>query len=156
VAQVEGEIVIERPVEEVFDFVADERNEPRYNRRMSSAELLTPEPITSGSRFHAELRMMGRPIDMTVEFTEFERPRLLGSRTQSLPRGRRGLSMLTEGSLTFDEVAEGTRLRWSWQVETPGAMRLAAPLIKRMGQHQERQIWRALKRLLEEQRGPKR
>ena len=29
--RIEGEIVIKRPVEEVFDFVADERNEPRYN-----------------------------------------------------------------------------------------------------------------------------
>ena len=28
-----GEIVIERRVEEVFDFVSDECNEPRYNRR---------------------------------------------------------------------------------------------------------------------------
>jgi hypothetical protein len=32
--QVEGEIDIHRPVQEVFDFVADERNEPRYNARM--------------------------------------------------------------------------------------------------------------------------
>jgi hypothetical protein len=28
-AHIEGEILIRRPVEEVFDFVADERNEPR-------------------------------------------------------------------------------------------------------------------------------
>jgi hypothetical protein len=34
VAHIEGEIIMQRPVEEVFDFVADERNEPRYNRRM--------------------------------------------------------------------------------------------------------------------------
>jgi hypothetical protein len=35
--RVEGEIVINRPVEEVFDFVADERNEPRYNSRIRGA-----------------------------------------------------------------------------------------------------------------------
>jgi len=29
--RIDGQIVIARPVEEVFDFVADERNEPRYN-----------------------------------------------------------------------------------------------------------------------------
>jgi uncharacterized membrane protein len=29
--RVTGEIVIERPIDEVFDFVADERNEPQYN-----------------------------------------------------------------------------------------------------------------------------
>jgi hypothetical protein len=32
-ARIEGELVIERPVEEVFDFVPGERNEPRYNPR---------------------------------------------------------------------------------------------------------------------------
>ncbi len=37
-AQIEGEIVIERPIEEVFDFVADECNEPLYNVEMVSAE----------------------------------------------------------------------------------------------------------------------
>jgi hypothetical protein len=35
--RIEGEIVINRPLEEVFDFVADERNEPRYNPRMLRA-----------------------------------------------------------------------------------------------------------------------
>jgi len=28
-----------RPADEVFDFVADERNEPRYNPRMARTEL---------------------------------------------------------------------------------------------------------------------
>jgi hypothetical protein len=32
VALIEGQILIRRPVEVLFDFVADERNEPRYNR----------------------------------------------------------------------------------------------------------------------------
>jgi hypothetical protein len=33
--QIRGETVIARPVGEVFDFVADERNEPKYNPHMS-------------------------------------------------------------------------------------------------------------------------
>ena len=36
-AQIQGEVFIRRPVEEVFDFVADERNEPTYNRNMLSS-----------------------------------------------------------------------------------------------------------------------
>jgi hypothetical protein len=55
-ARIEGEIIVERPVEEVFDFVADVRNEPRYNPRMLSAELVSEEPIGSGSRFRTELK----------------------------------------------------------------------------------------------------
>ena len=65
-AQVEGEIVIRRPVEEVFDYVADERHEPNFNSRMSRVELLTPEPIGAGSRFGVEMTMMRRVFDMTV------------------------------------------------------------------------------------------
>jgi hypothetical protein len=150
-AQVEGEIVIGRPVEEVFDYVADERHEPNFNTRMSRVELLTPEPIGVGSRFGVEMTMMRRVFDMTVEFTAFERPRLLGSTSHSLPRGGNGRPLLTAGSLTFDTVPEGTRMRWSWQVETPGAMRLLVPLVARMGRRQERRVWGSLKRLLEEQ-----
>jgi len=150
-AQVEGEIVIRRPVEEVFDYVADERHEPNFNTRMSRVELLTPEPIGVGSRFGVEMTIMRRVFDMTVELTAFERPRLLGSTSHSLPRGGKGRPLLTAGSLTFDPVPEGTRMRWSWQVETPGAMRLLVPLVARMGRRQERRVWGNLKRVLEEQ-----
>ena len=153
-AQIEGEIMIRRPVGEVFDFVADVRNEPRYNPHMTAASLLTPEPIGRGSRFHAELRMLGRLVDLNVEVTCFERPRRLGSTSWSLPRGRRGQPMRTDGTLTFDPVPDGTRMRWSWQVEIPGAMKLLAPLIVRVGRRQEQRIWGSLKRLLEEQVRP--
>ena len=33
-AHLDGQILIHRPVDEVFDFVADERNEPRYNPQL--------------------------------------------------------------------------------------------------------------------------
>ena len=150
-ARVEGAIVIGRPVEEVFDYVADERHEPSFNTRMSRVELLTPEPIGVGSRFGVEMTMMRRVFDMTVEFTAFERPRLLGSTSRSLPRGGTGRPVLTAGRLTFEPVPEGTLLRWSRHVETPGAMRLLVPLVAWMGRRQERRVWGSLKRLLEEQ-----
>ena len=58
-ARVEGEMMIQRPVEEVFDFVADERNEPRYNPHMLHAAQISDGPIGLGTRFRAELKAMG-------------------------------------------------------------------------------------------------
>jgi hypothetical protein len=56
-----GEIVINRPIDVVFDFVADERNEPRYNPRLRRVEQTTPGPIGRGTRFRAETTAtMGR------------------------------------------------------------------------------------------------
>jgi deazaflavin-dependent oxidoreductase (nitroreductase family) len=141
VAHVEGAIVIRRSVEEVFDFVADERNEPRYNPRMLRAEKVTPGPIGVGTRFAAQMQGR-RPIDMTVEFTDFDRPRRLASRAR--------LAMMEiRGTLTFEPVAQGTRMRWAWELEPRGALRLLGPLIARTGARQERTIWTGLKRLLE-------
>lgn len=102
--RVEGEIVISRPVDEVFDFVADERNEPRYNPRMLHAEQTSSGPVGLGTRFRAEMRTMGRTVGMTIEFTAFERPRRLASRTHLS-------NMDIEGNLSFDPVAGGTRMR---------------------------------------------
>ncbi len=141
-ARVEGEIVINRPAEDVFDFVADERNEPRYNPRMRGAEQISEGPIGSGTRFRAELETMGRTVPMIVEFTTYERPRRLASVTRSS-------MMETEGALTFDSVPGGTRMRWSWDVRPRGALRLMTPLVGVIGRRQEQGIWGNLKRLLE-------
>ena len=145
-ARVKGELVIERPVEEVFDFVADERNEPRFNLRMARAEKVSPGPIGIGTRFEADMKAMGRLTRMAVEFTGFERPHRLASTTR--------LSWMdVHGNLTFDPVPEGTRMRWLWELRPRGLRRPAEPLIGRMGQRQEQETWTNLKRLLEAQGG---
>jgi uncharacterized membrane protein len=142
VVRVNGEIVIRRPVDEVFDFVADERNEPQYNPHMTRSDLATPEPIGLGSRFHAEITSKGRTTEMTVEFTEYQRPQRLGLVST--------LSAMTiTGGLTFEPVPEGTRMQWSWELAPRGLFRLASPLIARTGRRQEQAIWSNLKRLLE-------
>jgi uncharacterized protein YndB with AHSA1/START domain len=141
-ARIEGEIVIERPVEEVFDFVADERNEPRYNPRMLSAELVSDEPIGSGSRFRAKLKTPGRTMQMVVEFTDFDRPRRLASTTHSS-------MMETTGALTFEPRALGTLMRWSWDVRPRGPMRVFPAAVGVIGRRQEKRIWGNLKRLLD-------
>jgi len=42
---IRGHITIEAPLHTVFDFVADERNEPRYNPRMAWEKKTTSGPI---------------------------------------------------------------------------------------------------------------
>jgi carbon monoxide dehydrogenase subunit G len=139
-AKIEGQILIGRPVEEVFDFVADSRNEPQYNPAMAGVELLTPLPIGRGTRFGA--RMGGAGTPMWVELTEFDRPHRLGSRTTS--------SMMdTSGALTFAAGGGGTVMSWDWQVHPKGWMRMLGPLSGPLGGRMERQIWASLKRYLE-------
>ena len=58
-ARIDGEIVIAVPAEQVFDMVADERNEPRYNPRIARAEKTSPGPVGCGTRFTAQPRGTG-------------------------------------------------------------------------------------------------
>ena len=58
-ASIEGEILIGRPVDVVFDYVADQGNEPQCNPQMVRAEKITPGPVGKGTRFRRRWRPGG-------------------------------------------------------------------------------------------------
>src|SRR5450631_343995 len=111
--RIEGEIIIKRTVQEVFDFCADESNEPRYNPRMTHAEQISSEAIGLGSQFQAEMRTMGRKVSMTIEWTAYKRPRRLASWT-------RLSGMDIRGDLRFDPDAVGVGPRAARRAQADG------------------------------------
>ena len=139
---IEGSTTIARPVEDVFDFVADERNEPRYNPQMTCVEKLTPGPIGTGTRWSATVDSSGRPLEMVLEVTDFDRPHRLASTTTMA-------AAEIQGALTFEPGPAGTVMRWSWDLRPTGAFRLLAPLFAAPGRCQEAAIWAGLKRTME-------
>ena len=86
------------PAEQVFDMVADLRNETRWSSRVSSAELRTGEPIERGSRF--SIVNGGTPYEVTI--TTYDRP----SRLVVEASGRPDLTI----AYTFTPTGEGTDL----------------------------------------------
>ncbi|TNC20483.1 SRPBCC family protein [Amycolatopsis alkalitolerans] len=140
--QIEDEIVIARPVGEVFDFVADETNEPAYNPGMVRAEKVTAGPLGVGTRFVTTMKTWGRPLRGQVEYTAFDRPARLSSVTQMA-------NTEITGTLTFQPVPAGTRLHWSWQLRPHGAAKLLALALRPVGARQEKTNWRRLKHHLE-------
>jgi polyketide cyclase/dehydrase/lipid transport protein len=141
-AKIEGEITIGRPVEVVFDFVADQTNEPQYNSTMVRAEKDSAGPIGKGSRFRSAVRLARGTAEMLIEITAYDRPRLMASRTTMK-------QMDIEYTLEFEPLAEGTRMRWSGDVHPKGALRLLGPVVTWMGRRQELRIWSSLKSHLE-------
>lgn len=137
-----GSIRIERPIDDVFDFVADERNEPTYNPRLGSVEKTTPGPIGNGTRWHAVATSGKRATPFELEITEYARATRLASVTHI---GAVDIS----GALTFVAEADGTRLNWTWNLRPKGMLKLATPLLAALGRRQERRIWSGLKAHLE-------
>lgn len=145
--EVDGEILIERAVDEVFDFVANQENEPQYNPQMRVARRTSEGPIGIGTTFHAEMTGRKRVVPMTIRVTEFERPRRIRERVEMR-------SMDLTGGLDFEPTDDGTRMRWHWDLRPNGVLRFMGPLVASMGRRQERRIWTGLKRLLESRTGP--
>ena len=141
-SRIDGEIVIDRPVDVVFDYVADQSNEPQYNSRMVRAEKITPGPVGKGTRFRSAVTSIGRTAQMLIEFTGYDRPGRLASAT-TMQQAE------ISYTLTFEPASSGTRMRWSGQVRPKGAFKLLGPLIVWMGRHQEQRIWASLKQHLE-------
>ena len=144
---VQGDIVINRPIDEVFDFVADERNEPKYNPQMTLAEMVSQGPIGVGTKFHVMTTGVGRAADMTIEYTEFDRPRRLGSATHIS-------NMDINGTLVFEAQGQSTKMKWLWNIEPRGFIKLLGPIVRRMGERQELAIWTGLKKVMEAEAAP--
>ncbi|HXZ76195.1 MAG TPA: SRPBCC family protein [Streptosporangiaceae bacterium] len=140
--RITGEIVIDAPAGVVFDFVADQRNEPTYNPHMVRSAKVTPGPVGKGTQFRSAVRSWGRLAEMAIEYTGFQRPSRLAS-TTTMAQAE------FSGTLTFEPTGAGTRLRWSWDARFTWPLRLLAPILARVGGRQERAMWAGLKRYLE-------
>jgi uncharacterized protein YndB with AHSA1/START domain len=139
---ISGSIIIDRPIEEVFDFVIDERNEPLYNPELLRSEKLTDGPIGVGTKFRASHRQGRHEVEMAVEVTGCDRPRRIGSET-AMPWAN------INGELTFEPIDTSTKLRWDWEVHPKGYMRALTPLIGFIGRRSERACWEGLMRYVE-------
>ena len=113
-ARIEGEIVVDRPVEAVFDYVADQSNEPQYNPQMVRAEKITPGPVRAGTTFRSAVASRGRTAEMLIECTGYDRPRRLTSTTTMRQAD-------ISYALTFEPAGAGTRMACSEQVRPKGA-----------------------------------
>ncbi|MEI2774916.1 MAG: SRPBCC family protein [Tetrasphaera sp.] len=142
-AHVRGSIVIHRPIEEVFDLLADQTNEPRYNPAMTHSEKVTDGPIGVGTRFHATMLRGGKPLAIDIEYTGYDRPHLLASRSTMA-------GSVAVGEVRLASIPEGTRFQWDWDVSLAGPARLLGPIVAIIGRRQERAIWTGLKAMLED------
>src|SRR5258708_13592515 len=81
--KVEKSIVIDRRQEDVFEYVSDHTNAPRWQRGLLEVRRATEGPIGVGTR-HTLVRMfMGRRMEASNEFTQYEPNRLVSFKVTS-------------------------------------------------------------------------
>jgi carbon monoxide dehydrogenase subunit G len=136
-------VVITRPPDEVFAFVEDARNRPRWDDSVESEELTSPEPIGVGTTVHTRLRpSMGRSYEYTWEVTEHDPPDRMTIQSTSGP-------FPTTLAYQLEGHPGATRVDFAVTGRPTGVLRLLQPLIARTIQKNLDRGFARLKQVLE-------
>jgi uncharacterized protein YndB with AHSA1/START domain len=145
-ARIEASVVINRPVEEVFEFVTNPKNDLLWESGALESEQTSEGPMGVGTTLRSVSLMMGRRMEMTAEVTEYEPNRKIKYKGASGP-------MSIEASYTFEPVEGGTRVSFVGEGETRGFFKrlfgLADSIVVRMMQRSMLTHFASLKDILE-------
>jgi hypothetical protein len=138
-------VVIGRPAEEVFAFVADFPNNPRWQRGMRACRWTSPPPHGVGSTYEQEARFLGKDVRNTFRITAFEPPARVSfeSTGGTFPIAvTRTVEALGPAESRFTEEVTG---------EAKGFYRVGEPLLRLLVKASIKRDFPRLKALLESQ-----
>ena len=126
-ARFEGTAVIDRPIEEVFAFLADGENDKKFSPRVQEITKTTDGPPGAGTIYRSTVKDAGMTTQREFELTEFEAPTKIRwtERSKNIVTARQG---------GYDLAPEGegkTRMTIWNELEGHGFGKLIAPLAVR-------------------------
>jgi uncharacterized membrane protein len=142
VIRFELEVVVDRPVEEVFAYVTDVRNLPSWQASADEAAWEDDGPVQRGSRMRERRTFMGRTLESTLEVSAFEPQRRfeLEAAGGPLPLRVRHEFEPENGSTRIHVVAEG---------EPGGLFKFAERMAAKQAERQFTRDFERLKQILE-------
>jgi uncharacterized protein YndB with AHSA1/START domain len=122
--RIEHQVNIDRPIEEVFDFLADGANNPRWQPPVI-ATTQTSGPLDLGTKFDQTMRHpLGFKVSANYQIVSYEPPRELALQTISggpiRPTQRYELTANTDGATTLRTIIE---------YHLQGLMQIALPVL---------------------------
>lgn len=137
------EVVIDRPLPEVAEYVADPSNAPEWYANIESVQWRTEPPVGVGSRMDFAAHFLGRRLAYTYEIVELVPGRRLVMRTAQGP-------FPMETSYEWSPVGESaTRVSLRNRGEPSGFAGIAAPLMSAAMRRANTKDLTRLKSLLE-------
>jgi len=139
---IELSFVINRPIEDVFAYLANLENDAEWRREWVEANKTSQGPLGVGATFRLDGEMLGRRIPTVYEVIEYEPNRTAAWKAVSGPL-----------PLTFRRIFEGveggTQVTNRYEAELHGFLKLVKPLLMNMGKRQLDGDIPRLKELLE-------
>jgi hypothetical protein len=128
----------------VIAFIADPANGPRWMKALEISELITPGPITVGSRFREVQSAGGQQIETICEIVELDPASRYAWRSVGDGPAQYG------GSFTATPTANGTELRYEGWATATGKLAEREAAWARQAQREAEAELEAIKRAVEE------
>jgi uncharacterized membrane protein len=141
-ARFEYTINVQRPIEQVFAFLANGENNHRWELEIVESRQLTDGPTRVGTRWLLVRQFLGIKIKGISEVVEYEPNRKLVKKSPDGP-------MPGTSTILFEPANGGTKLHFTVNFETKGFLKLLDPLLEKMLVPQGRTNLRKLKEILE-------
>jgi uncharacterized membrane protein len=143
--KIESSVVINRPVDEVFEFLANSENDPQWQSGVLEVRKTSEGPLGVGTTYTSVSRLLGRQLESVVEYTAYEQNKRLAGKATSGP-------IPFQFETSFEPAAEGgTTVTTAGEGEVGGFFKLAEPVVARMLKRQFETDSANLKDLLEAQ-----
>ena len=136
----EATVVIDRPIEEVFAFLADGENDPKFSPRVLEIAKTTDGPPGVGTVYASTVKDAGMKTKREFKLTQFEPPtRIRWAETSE--------NLVTAADLATEGT--GTRVTIYNVLEGHGVGKLIAPLALRSSRKGADDFGNAIKRAVE-------
>jgi carbon monoxide dehydrogenase subunit G len=116
-------VLIDKPVKDVFAFITNPSNMPKWNSAVVSLEQVTPGNVGVGTKFKSVGEMLGRRIEGEMHVIAFEPDSKYGFQMNAGP-------VQVNVTLTFKTVGTGTKLSLNAQGNPGGLFKLAEGVLQ--------------------------
>ncbi len=142
--RIETIVVINRPIDEIFEFVSDVGNNPLWQSSVIEGRQTSAGPLGVGTTIITISRYLGLRIKSDWMVVEYEPNKKYVAKSLS-GRGQ------AKGTWAFEPVANGTRVDLVAEMGLSGLLRIVEPMLKIIAQRETDKEFAALKELLESQ-----
>lgn len=142
--QFETAVLIDRPIDQVFAFLADGTNDPKFSPRVLEIVKTTDGPPGEGTVYASTVKDAGMKTKREFKLTEFEAPSKIRWTEIS-----KNMVTVPDGGYDLTPEGDGTRLRFFNVLEGHGFGKLFQPLALRAAQKGADDFGRAIKAAVE-------
>jgi uncharacterized membrane protein len=140
---VQESIIINRPIDEVFAFVANFENHPKWESNFQKVKLLSSTPSGVGITYQCDMKLPGQTATSKFEITEYEVNKKI------VFEGEPAGPAKPDGSFLFESVPGGTKITLVPQPKFSGIFKLMESMMAGYVRKQNQDHLKKLKSILE-------